>query len=115
MRSALHLADGTHAHAVSVPGHPNFAVGYVQRDGELLEATSVSSSAEVAGNGLISSARVAIGPGDLELEVEPLAFGAVLLEAGDGRVSHFPRAMSRLRTADGREGLGWLEWNRNQR
>jgi hypothetical protein len=115
MWSALHLADGTHAHAVSVPGHPNFAVGYVQRGGELLEATSVSSSEDMAEDGLIRSARVAIDPGGLELEVEPLAFGAVLLESGDGRVSHFPRAMSRLRAADGREGLGWLEWNRNQR
>ena len=34
--------------------------------------------------------------------------------APDGRVSHFPRAMCRLQGADGRGGLGWLEWNRSQ-
>jgi hypothetical protein len=30
-------------------------------------------------------------------------------------VSHFPRAMCRVTAGDGREGLGWIEWNRNQR
>jgi hypothetical protein len=115
MWCALHFADGTHAHAVTVPGHPNFAAGYVQRDGELLEAASATSSEVVTREGLIESARVAISPGELEVEVEPVAFGALLLESGDGRVSHFPRAMARLRATDGRVGLGWLEWNRNQR
>ena len=43
------------------------------------------------------------------------SFGAMLLEAPDGRISHFPRAMCRVRTAEGVEGLGWVEWNRNQR
>ncbi len=53
-------------------------------------------------------------PGELDVTLEPLAFGAILLEAPDGRISHFPRAMCRVRTADGRTGLGWAEWNRNQ-
>jgi hypothetical protein len=38
----------------------------------------------------------------------------VRLEARDGRVSHFPRAWATVTTRDGRTGVGWLEWNRNQ-
>jgi hypothetical protein len=80
----------------------------------------VRASEDVADDGLITRASIACGPGldgegDIELEVEPLAFGALRLEAPDGRVSHFPRAMCRVRAADGRAGVGWVEWNRNQR
>ena len=39
----------------------------------------------------------------------------VLLTATDGRVSQFPRAWATVTTADGRTGVGWLEWNRSQR
>jgi hypothetical protein len=49
------------------------------------------------------------------MRIEPLAFGPLRLLAPDGRVSHFPRAMCRLRCADGRGGMGWVEWNLNQR
>jgi hypothetical protein len=49
---------------------------------------------------------------DLSITVTPLAFGPVLLVNDvDGRVSHFPRAMVRYEVEDGREGLGWIEWN----
>jgi hypothetical protein len=36
------------------------------------------------------------------------------MEAPDGRVSFFPRAMATFRTGDGRCGVGWIEWNTNQ-
>ncbi len=114
MWSALHLDDGTHTHAVSVPTYPDFGVGYLQREGQLTELANVSSTEQIAPNGLITTARIAMSPGDVEVEVEPLAFGAILLEAPDGRISHFPRAMCRVRATDGRQGLGWVEWNRNQ-
>ena len=115
MWSALHLDDGTHTHAVSVPTYPDFGVGYVQRDGQLTELANVSSTEQIAQNGLIATAQITMSPGDVEVEVEPLAFGAILLEAPDGRISHFPRAMCRVRTTDSRRGLGWVEWNRNQK
>jgi hypothetical protein len=51
----------------------------------------------------------------MSLDVEPLAFGALRLQAPDGRVSLFPRAMCRITTGDGRAGSGWVEWNRVQR
>jgi hypothetical protein len=115
MWSGLHLEDGTHTHAVGVPQMPGFGVGYVQKDGDVSEITSVTATQEVADNGLITSTRIESGPDELVLDVEPLAFGPILLIAPDGRVSHFPRAMCRIRAADGREGTGWVEWNRNQR
>lgn len=115
MWSALHLEDGTRTHAVGVPQMPGYGVGYVQRGEELLEIESVTQAHDVAEDGLITHARIASGPDELVLDVEPLAFGALRLAAPDGRVSFFPRAMCRVSTADGRTGLGWVEWNRVQR
>ncbi len=115
MWSALHLDDGTHTHAVGIPQMPGFGVGYVQKEGELVEITSVESSEEVAGNGLVTGAQIRSEPDGLGVEIEPTGFGALRLEAPDGRLSLFPRAMCNVRTADGRAGAGWIEWNRVQR
>ena len=114
MWSALHLDDGTHTHAVTVPTHPDFGVGYVQRGEDLRELGAVSSSAVPTADGLTESGTIGMPPGELEVELEPLAFGAILLVAPDGRVSHFPRAMCRVNATGGRAGWGWVEWNRNQ-
>ena len=115
MWSALHLEDGTHLHAVGVPQMPGYGVGYVQRDEDIAEVNSLQMSEVLTENGLIERARMVLGPGELGLEIEPLAFGALRLEAPDGRLSLFPRAMCRVRTNDGRVGWGWVEWNRVQR
>jgi hypothetical protein len=114
MWSALHLEDGTHTHAVGVPQMPGYGVGYVQREGTLEEIDSVTATEQDAANGLPERAQILSGPPELTLELEPLAFGALRLEAPDGRLSLFPRAMCRARTADGRSGIGWVEWNRVQ-
>jgi hypothetical protein len=120
MWSAFHLSDGTRTHAVTIPQMPGFAVGYSQRGDEIAEWTSGTTTEVVASNGLITDARIVAGPevgsdGELALTVEPLAFGALRLQAPDGRVTHFPRAMARVTADDGRTGVGWIEWNRNQR
>ncbi len=115
MWSALHLDDGTHTHAVAVPQMPGYGVGYVQCDGELSEIESVTTTAQVAANELVTSARIVSGPDELAVDVEPIAYGAIRLEAPDGRLSYFPRALCRVRTDDGRTGVGWVEWNRVQR
>ena len=117
MWNGLHLDDGTHVHVVTIPELEGFGVGYIQRDGEVSEIAGATNTETVEDDGLISSATVTVTqpePG-LALTIEPLAFGALRLEAPDGRVSHFPRAMCRVTAADGRAGLGWIEWNRNQR
>lgn len=115
MWSALHLEDGTREHAVGIPQMPGYGVGYLQRDGELSEIDSVRATEEVADDGLIARARIETGPDGVAFDVEPVAFGALRIEAPDGRVTHFPRAMCRVRTDDGRTGTGWVEWNRVQR
>jgi thiamine kinase-like enzyme len=114
---AGHLSDGTHLHAVELrlPDGQRLGVGYVQPAGaELMELDRVEASEEVDGHGLISSARLSLHPAGLELEVEPLGFGPLRFESEDGRVAQFPRAMCRLACSDGRTGLAWVEWNRNQ-
>jgi hypothetical protein len=114
MWSALHLDDGTHTHAVGVPQMPGYGVGYAQRQRELVEISSVNASEEIAANGLITTARISSSPPELVIDIDPVAFGALRLEAPDGRLSLFPRAMCRVRTNDGRSGTGWVEWNRVQ-
>jgi hypothetical protein len=117
MWSAARLDDGTRLHAVElrIPGAPRLGVGYLQAPAaKLVELESVSANERVGPDGLIEDARVRLEPAGLEIEIEPLAFAPLCLVAPDGRVSHFARAMCRLRCADRREGLGWVEWNLNQ-
>jgi len=115
MWSALHLEDGTHTHAVGLPDMPGYGVGYVQQGDRIEEIDTVTAEHELGPGGLISAARIASAPPQLELEVQPLAFGPLRLQAPDGRISLFPRAICRVRAADGRSGIGWVEWNRVQR
>jgi hypothetical protein len=115
MWSAGRLDDGTRFHAVvfRMPDTPPIGVGYLQPpDGGLAELDNVAASEEVGPDGLITTAR--IGLDDLQLGVEPLAFGPLRLEAPDGRISEFPRAMCAVRGRDGRSGVAWVEWNRNR-
>ncbi len=114
MWSAAHLRDGTRLHGVEfrLPGAPPVSIGYTQPpEGGVYELDSVRASEQPTPDGLIE--RAAITFGELELEVRPLAFGPLLLRAPDGRLSQFPRAMCSVRTADGRSGVAWVEWNRN--
>jgi hypothetical protein len=114
--SAGHLDDGTRFHAVELrmPGAPRLGVGYVQPPGAaLVELDAVEATEVIAADGLVTAASLSLQPVGLSLEVEPLGWGPLRLTAPDGRVSSFPRAMCRVRAADGRAGWAWLEWNRN--
>ncbi len=94
---------------------PGFGVGYVQKGDELVEIESVTATEDDGPDGLPQTARIEMGPDLPTLAVEPLAFGPMVLTAPDGRVTHFVRALCRVRDeSDGREGLGWVEWNRIQ-
>lgn len=115
--SALHLEDGTHLHGVDVriPGAPPVGIGYIQKAGEaLIELQTVTAREEFGDNGLPLQTTVTLAPGDVTATVAIHGHAPVLLTAPDGRVSHFPRAWATVTTADGRTGVGWLEWNRNQ-
>ncbi len=115
MWSALHFDDGTHTHAVAIPSYPASASATSSGAGRSPRSPRWMRARTLTGNGLIERARIVSGPDRLEVDVQPLGFGALRLEAPDGRVSLFPRAMCRVRAADGRTGTGWVEWNRVQR
>ena len=66
-----------------------------------------------APNGLPVSTELLLQPGELEVSTQVVAHAPVRLVADDGRVADFPRAWMSVRTADGRTGVGWMEWNRN--
>ncbi len=110
------LDDGTRVHAadIRIPGHP-VAFGYLQPPGgTVVPVDGLEVTEELGPDGLPRSARVRIDPGGLDLAIEPLGFGPLRLEAPDGRVSRFPRAMVGLTATDGRSGTGWIEWNQPQ-
>jgi len=115
--SALHLDDGTHLHGVNIriPGAPTFSVGYVQGgpDKDVTELETVASREAFGANGLPLDATLTLNPGEISADVEVRGHAPVRLTADDGRVSQFPRAWASIRTADGRSGVGWVEWNRN--
>lgn len=113
--SALHLDDGTHLHGVDIriDGLPPIGIGYAQQAGDLVELRSVTAQQTLGDDDLPVATTLTMQPGDIEATVDIQAHAPVLLTAADGRVSQFPRAWARVRTADGRTGVGWLEWNRN--
>ncbi|MEI7519276.1 MAG: phosphotransferase [Mycobacteriaceae bacterium] len=114
--SALHLDDGTDLHGVDlrIPEMGPVSVGYMQRTGEVTETSSVTAEATLADNGLPLTTTLTFEPGPITATIAVQGHGPVRLIAPDGRVSNFARAWATVHTADGRRGVGWLEWNRNQ-
>lgn len=115
--SALHLDDGTRLHGVDVriPGAPPVGIGYIQHpDRELIELQTVTAREEIADNGLPLQTTLTLAPGDVTVSIAVHGHAPVRLTSPDGRVSNFPRAWATVTAADGRTGVGWLEWNRNQ-
>ncbi|MGV1087881.1 MAG: phosphotransferase [Mycobacterium sp.] len=115
--SAFHLEDGTHLHGVDLrlPDLPPVSVGYIQPPGEpVIETTSVTTEAALADNGLPLSTTVTFQPSGISAEIDVRGNAPVRLVSPDGRISFFPRSWATVKTADGRNGVGWIEWNRNQ-
>jgi hypothetical protein len=107
------LDDGTRVHGADIrmPGH-RIPFGYVQSaDIGVVPLTGLDVTEVLGAEGFPSSARAVLEPVGLDLAIEPLAFGPLLLTSTDGRVSRFPRAEARLTAGDGRTGTGWIEWN----
>jgi hypothetical protein len=115
--SALHLDDGTHLHAVDIrlPGAPPIGVGYIQTPGApLAELGAVDARASFADNGLPVATAITLNPGGLEAVADIRGHAPLRLTAPDGRVAWFARSWASIRTSDGRDGVGWIEWNRQR-
>jgi hypothetical protein len=110
--AAVRLDDGTRVHLADIrmPGFP-VAFGYVQDARGTEPVAKIVMDEELADYGFPRRANISLEPSGINLAVEPLAFGPLLLVAGDGRTSRFPRAMARFSTDDGRRGTGWIEFN----
>lgn len=116
--TAGRLSDGTRVHGsdIRVP-EQRVGFGYLQPPGRPVVPAAwpdprdgtVRAEEELGREGFPTSARMSIA--GLELDMEPVAFAPVLLVGPEGQLGRFPRAMVRYRAADGREGLGWTEWN----
>ncbi len=107
------LDDGTRLHGadIRIPGMRT-ALGYVQHPaGVVVTLTGLDVTEECDADGFPSVARARLEPDGLDVTIEPVAFGPLVLTADDGRVSRFPRAQVLLSVDDGRSGAGWIEWN----
>jgi hypothetical protein len=108
------LEDGTRLHCadIRIPGGPAF-FGYVQHPatGRVDPITSLAVTEDAGSLALPMGAKITIEPGPFELEIDPVAYGPLLLTAPDGRTSRFPRAHIKVTTKDGRRGDGWIEFN----
>jgi hypothetical protein len=112
--SAGHLEDGTHLHGLDLrlPGQRPIGAGYVIAPDAAPDELALARAQEtMAPDGLGGATVQQLG--DLEVRFEPLGHGPLRLQADDGRVAMFPRAWGTLRAADGRKGVGWMEWNLN--
>jgi hypothetical protein len=115
--TAGRLDDGTAFHAVKalVEGF-DFEPGYVVRP----EATEVTPADrfkpsfewDEAAGGHGFPMVTAMPLHDLDLTCTPQLLAPIRLDAPDGRIGRFPRALCRFDAADGRSGFGWTEWNR---
>ena len=110
------LEDGTRFHGADIRlPDQQVAFGYVQHpDGEVVPVAALDVTEEFGVEQMPSSARIVMAPTGLDLAVEPLGYGPLVLTADDGRQSRFPRAAARFTAADGRSGTGWIEWNQPQ-
>lgn len=109
------LSDGTRFHGThALPGWGDWSIGYIQPPGgaPVGELNTYRTSPEFDADEQPARAHMAFSapePG-LDLEVEVVAHSPVLLVSPEGDESRFPRSMVRYREADGRTGVGWIEY-----
>lgn len=115
--TAGRFGDGSafHAAGTQLGEQEVWRAGFVTAGDALVPVERFLVTTELGRADLPSSARFSVTTAehaaDLELAVEPVAFGPIQLVDTSGRVGRFPRALCRFSAADGRTGWGWTEWN----
>ncbi|KAL4871102.1 hypothetical protein BDV12DRAFT_206946 [Aspergillus spectabilis] len=114
--TAFHLEDGTHIHGVQVRVPPSpVSVGYIQSpQTPITELNELDVIEQVAPNGLPKTAIIGYSSEAAEkvvLHVKPRGQGPIRLDSPDGRLTFFPRLWAEVEAQDGRQGVGWIEWN----
>lgn len=119
--SSIHLDDGHHIHATELrlSQGVRMGMGYVQHHDLCSEIKTVTTEEELDSDGLTIGSRMVVTAQGLEDEflitISPVDHTPVTLISEDGRRSAFDRSWVKVSVADGRTGVGWLEWNRNER
>jgi hypothetical protein len=105
------LEDGTRFHAAIQHPEAAWAIGYTATPDGPAEPTVVCrvDDAPLGEHGFPTAVTVTIG--DLTLAVTPIGWAPVLLTSEEGQTSRFPRGSIRVRAVDGRQGVGWMEFN----
>ncbi|WP_182377494.1 phosphotransferase [Nocardioides sp. WS12] len=113
--ASAHLEDETRMQTIELrfPGMTNATVGYEQDPKGLTEINGMGTGYQIPESRMPGRTIATLEPTGTSYEWEPIAYGPLRIEAPDGRVCEFPRAMARVTTSDGRTGLGWIEWGHN--
>lgn len=104
------LEDGTHLHGMQANiGFPlDWPCFAVPPHGEIEHRNGFSAETTFA-DAEPTRSRLAFPAAPMT--VTPVAFAGVAVTSPDGRPAHFPRALCRYETDDGRTGHGWTEWH----
>jgi hypothetical protein len=112
--SAFHVDDGQHlfGNEVVFGEEARLMLGYEQRGPEQTDPVACTTFAPVftpTGTGLVRDIGWRLDT--REAVVQPVGWAPLLLRSPEGRESYFPRALCRAELADGRNAVGWMEFN----
>lgn len=113
-----------HATELRWPGRPSMCMGYVQTGSDIQEIEGLECQEDIVPRSgpsgektrIVTSMRMVVRAHEKDemwVQVEPQGHAPLKLVSDDGRVSMFDRAWGKVKMPDGREGVGWFEWNMN--
>ncbi|KAI0098678.1 phosphotransferase enzyme family protein [Nemania sp. FL0031] len=114
-----------HASQLRWPGRPSMSMGYVQTGNDIREIEGLEcEEGVVTKHALVNASNMqmvtgmrmkilAHGKEEMVVQIGPQDHAPLKLVSDDGRASMFDRAWGKVKASDGREGVGWFEWNMN--
>lgn len=117
--SSFHTVDGTsHYHALDlrIPSAPQMSIGYAQTNREVAEVEVYRCEEKMQDNGAANDMEAhlkSVSGEEVTLKVMPQGHAGLKLVNSEGKVCLFERAWCTISMSDGRDAVGWYEWNRN--